>query len=154
MFSLPAVLNRVDRFKDARIGETVNRLSYLGEMVVNRAKDEPPASEGGVSFHDRTGNLRSSIGYMVAYNGKIIKKYAAGKKDGKAAAIELMEALASKSTGGKALLVVVAGMEYAIYVEMKGFSVIAAAIPTRAEEKEVLGSDRILPKTTAEGIEE
>ena len=42
----------------------VNTLMYIGTQCVNRARE----SNG---YKDQTGNLRSSIGYIVAVNGRV-----------------------------------------------------------------------------------
>ena len=47
----------------------VHALSYLGELCVIEARDRPQE----VSWIDRSGNLRSSIGYAIAHNGKILR---------------------------------------------------------------------------------
>lgn len=52
-------------------GTTVEALQYLGEECVNRIRDRIPEN----SWHDRTGNLRSSIGYAIVYNGKLISTW-------------------------------------------------------------------------------
>lgn len=87
----------------------VRALSYLGELCVIEARDRPQE----VSWIDRSGNLRSSIGYAIAHNGKIlrysdftqVKQGNDGVKEGKTFA----EEIARKFTNGY-VLVVVAGM--------------------------------------------
>ena len=54
--------NRVERL-------TIRALSYLGEQCVSRVRDR----EGNKSWYDQSGNLRSSVGYVIAYNGNIIQ---------------------------------------------------------------------------------
>ena len=95
---------------------TIRALSYLGEQCVIKARDR--SSEE--SWFDQTGNLRSSIGYVIAHNGSIIgysdfqqvKNGSEGVQTGKEFATELIK----KYPIGYAL-VVVAGMNYAEYVE-------------------------------------
>lgn len=94
----------------------INALSALGERCVNRVKDRP----GDKSWYDQTGNLRSSIGYVVVQNGQIVtlsefnqvKHGTEGVKTGKALAIEL-----AKRYTHDYVLIVVAGMNYASVVE-------------------------------------
>lgn len=106
---------------------TIRALSYLGELCVIEAKDRPQES----SWFDQSGNLRSSIGYVIVHNGKIIKysefnqvkQGTDGIKEGK----ELAKELAKQYTSGYAL-VVVAGMNYAELVEaMDSKNVLASA---------------------------
>ncbi len=105
---------------------TIRALSYLGELCVIEAKDRPQES----SWFDQSGNLRSSIGYVIVHNGKIIK-YSGfnqvkqgidGIKEGKELAVEL----AKQYTSGYALIVV-AGMNYAELVEAMDNKVVLAS---------------------------
>ena len=57
-----------NRFLAAIDEEIIDRLCRIGEEVVTLAKLIPP--ERG--FTDRTGNLRSSIGYVVCKDGQPI----------------------------------------------------------------------------------
>ena len=91
---------------------TIRALAYLGEKCVIEAKDRPQEA----SWFDQSGNLRSSVGYVIGVNGKIVqyssfnqvKQGSEGVKEGK----ELAEELAKKYSKGYALIVV-AGMNYA-----------------------------------------
>ena len=44
---------------------TVRALAYLGEQCVKKVRDR----SGKESWYDQTGNLRSSVGYVIAKNG-------------------------------------------------------------------------------------
>ena len=48
---------------------TVRALAYLGEQCVKKVRDR----SGKESWYDQTGNLRSSVGYVIAKNGSIIQ---------------------------------------------------------------------------------
>lgn len=105
---------------------TIRALSYLGEVCVIEAKDRPQES----SWFDQSGNLRSSIGYVIVHNGKTIKysefnqvkQGSDGIKEGK----ELATELAKQYTSGYALIVV-AGMNYAELVEAMDSKVVLAS---------------------------
>ena len=115
----------------ARIDEQLRRidkaiiynLSYVGEQVLNAAR-------GTNSYKDRTGNLRSSIGYVIARDGEIVqmsgfsvvKDGSEGSAEGKDYAAQL----AANFHSGY-VLIVVAGMDYAFYVKKKGYDVIDSA---------------------------
>lgn len=94
----------------------IRALSYLGEQCVKRIRDRA----GKDSWFDQTGNLRSSIGYAVIEEGRkiiesafpVIKQGTQGASEGK----RLIDALATQYSNTYAM-VVVAGMEYAGYVE-------------------------------------
>lgn len=101
----------------------VNTLMNIGEQCVNKARIQG-------SYTDQTGNLRSSIGYVVAVDGKIrgisdfavVKDGEEGGKTGKDYAKELV----AKYPQG-VVLIVVAGRTYAKYVAAKGRDVLASA---------------------------
>ena len=84
---------------------TVRALSYLGELCVIEARNRPQE----ISWYDRSGNLRSSIGYAIIHNGKIleysdftqVRQGNEGVRKGKA----LIEELSKKFANGYALVV-------------------------------------------------
>ncbi len=96
--------------------EILRTLKYLGEQCNTRIRDRS-AEE---SWIDRTGNLRSSIGYAVFEYGrqqmesafKVVGKGTEGEKASRAYIAEL-----AKEFSKCYALVVVAGMSYAEYVE-------------------------------------
>ena len=97
--------------------EEVDRaLSYLGEQCIVRIRDRSAED----SWIDHTGNLRSSIGYAVYDYGKkyIESNFAVVRQGGKGASEgrKMVNELASKYANVYAL-VVVAGMNYAEFVE-------------------------------------
>ena len=104
------------------INETIYKLSYIGEHVVNTAKLSG-------KYENQTNNLRSSIGYIISIDGEIVrqgefnvvKDGENGTKSGEA----LAQALAKTSKG--ITLIVVAGMHYAVYVSAKGLDVLDSA---------------------------
>lgn len=95
---------------------TVRALSKLGEQCVTKIRDRA----GDKSWYDQTGNLRSSVGYVIAHNKNIIqystfnqvKQGSEGVKTGKDLAKEL-----AKRYSNNYVLIVVAGMNYAEFVE-------------------------------------
>ncbi|MCM1439708.1 MAG: hypothetical protein NC131_11005 [Roseburia sp.] len=120
-----ALLAEVDR-------QLIESLTRVGEEAVKLAKMIPP--ERG--FKDRTGNLRSSIGYVVLVDGKPVNVAFAAVKGGHAGVNEgqRLALQAGSKTEGYAL-VVVAGMNYAVHVESKGRDVLTSA--EKFAEKEV-----------------
>lgn len=113
-------INDLDAFfakcKQIIYEEMRNALSKLGEECVKRVR-ERGAEE---SWIDRTGNLRSSIGYAVYESGKaviqsnfyVVKDGSLGQSTGQ----QMIDELASLYANTMAL-VVVAAMEYADEVE-------------------------------------
>lgn len=102
----------------------LNELNYVGLEFVRNARIK-------ADFTDRTGNLRSSIGYIILKNGKIVSENfedadqgtdkATGKAKGLEFAFENNEAFIGYA------LIVVAGMQYAVFVESKGYDVITGS---------------------------
>lgn len=104
-------------------------LQYIGEECVRQAR------ENG-NYIDHTGNLRNSIGYVLLCDGNIIssnfeervqstvvnKANGMGVLEGK----KLADKLAKEFTKGYALIVV-AGMNYAYYVETLNKDVLDSA---------------------------
>lgn len=95
---------------------TIRAFSMLGEKCVTKARDR----SGEESWFDQSGNLRSSIGYVIAYQGEIIHYSAFSQvkqgTDGTKVGKELAEELVKEFTNDY-VLIVVAGMNYAEKVE-------------------------------------
>lgn len=112
-------------------------LSYLGEQCVNRVRDR----SGEESWNDQTGNLRSSIGYIITRDGNIVTKggfkpTAAPKGNGnKGRQVGEQYATSVKPDGSQMALVIVAGMEYAIYVEARDNKDVLASTQLWAQQK-------------------
>lgn len=100
----------------------IERLIYLGEQCVTVARNIPPE----IGFIDRTGNLRSSIGYVVYAHGKeVAASFPGSESEGVNAGKKTAKDVGSGIQGY--VLVVVAGMEYATYVESTGRDVLTSA---------------------------
>ncbi|GAH74567.1 unnamed protein product, partial [marine sediment metagenome] len=96
-------------------------LAMVGENFVNDARNIK-------TYKDQTGNLRSSIGYIIARDGNIIQENIEGKAEGRAQAKEIANEVLRENNKGF-VLIVVAGMEYAAAVESKGYDVITGSVP-------------------------
>ena len=122
--------------------ELVRSFAALGEGAVKKIRNKTKEE----SWTDRTGNLRSSIGYEVFnHNAKVVDydfpkvlEGTDGQEKGKALVDEL-----SKNYKDGVTLLLVAGMEYAEYVERKGYDVLAKtsleaeSLATKAIEKAI-----------------
>lgn len=100
---------------------------FAGESFVREARLKT-ANEGG--FNDITGNLRSSIGYILLNNGKQVMSNFAEANIGtdRATGVSQGELVADEygSNYPKGLILIcVAGMDYAAAVEAKGKDVIS-----------------------------
>jgi hypothetical protein len=103
----------------------IRALLIAGEKCTNEMR-----SYNGRAYKDQTGNLRSSTGYIVIDEGKVIKEstFASIKNgsNGSSKGQALAEQLSAQYTTGM-VLVCVAGMEYAVYVQAKGYNVTDSA---------------------------
>ncbi|SFS30783.1 hypothetical protein [Lutibacter maritimus] len=110
-----------EQFEEQTNNKFLEILQYLGEKFVNEARSND-------TYKDRTGNLRSSIGYIILKDGKIIESNFSGKKVGKNKGAEIANEIKTEYPDGY-VLIGVAGMNYAAAVEAKGFDVITGAAP-------------------------
>lgn len=122
------IVNTTDMRKlKAWVGRKINdivdflifRMQQIGEECVKIAR-EPHAND----YNDITGNLRSSIGYVILYNGKVVfggeSKQISGKHGDGAQGVEQGQKVLKTLQGNYptgVVLIVCAGMSYAAYVE-------------------------------------
>lgn len=111
---------QVNAFQDRLEKATVYMLQYMGEELAKYAKDQH-------NYQDQTGNLTNSIGYAVVKQGKILN-YGGEIQPGEGAAegLKVAEQMAAKLPNSFSLIIV-AGMNYAAYVEARGYNVILPA---------------------------
>lgn len=129
-------MSEIDRYTEQRLRgleqAVIRTLAYCGELCLNVARSTN-------SYKDQTGNLRSSIGYVVAVDGRIVnqsdfetvKKGGDGSKQGAAFAKQLVRRFPKGIC-----LIVVAGMDYAVHVKNRGYDVL---------DSSELTADRIVP---------
>ncbi len=110
-------------------------LKYVGERFINEARHLR-------TYKDRTGNLRSSIGYIIALDGKIIEKSIKASGTARRNAERSFEEVLTRFNKGY-VLIGVAGMEYAASVESKGYDVITGP---------ALGAEQIMKRLVKEII--
>jgi len=115
-----------DDYVQSKVTAAINTVLYnlcdVGEQVVNEAKSTN-------SYKDQTNNLRSSIGYVVVYNGQIfnMQKFSrsgSGAYGDGSEGVQTGTAYATKLAASYPrgiYLIVVAGMKYAIHVSNKGY---------------------------------
>lgn len=113
------IQQNVERMTDA----VIYNLQHIGEACLNTARETK-------SYKDRTGNLRSSLGYVIVVDGKIkyqsnfevIMQGESGAKSG----LQYAKKVARQFPEG-IVLIVVAGMKYAAYVSATGRDVLDSA---------------------------
>lgn len=99
---------------------TLAEFQNIGLRFVQDAKDTQ-------TYNDQTGNLRASIGYIIMYNGsEVDTKFYGDAGEGVAKGRAFARSVAAEITEGWALITV-AGMEYASWVESKGYDVITGS---------------------------
>lgn len=98
------------------------KFKYLGEELVKYAKDNH-------NYTDQTGNLTNSIGYAVVHNNEIVYSIVdSGSGVADDSALQAAKEMAQTIYGNNGYsLIIVAGMNYAAYVEAKGYNVILPA---------------------------
>lgn len=114
------IASQVAAFRERVEKATLFQLQYLGEQLVAYAREQH-------NYTDRTGNLTNSIAYAVVKEGKIVT-YGGENQPGEGADTALKVATEyAASVPNTFSLIVVAGMNYAAYVEAKGYNVILPA---------------------------
>jgi hypothetical protein len=161
MFTRNDIKRRVDAFLKEVENAQIEALEKLGEECVTHARELPPE----IGFHDRTGNLRSSIGYSVYKNGEAVRDYyfksegkekEEGKPDIGGDALKKAKDLADsvgKETKG-ITLVVTAGMNYAAALEANGAWKIKSKRSYDVLASAELLAERKLPKILSDLVED
>ncbi len=101
----------------------IHKMRFIGEQCVIEARTS-------ANFTDRTGNLRSSIGYVIVDDGRVVYKGGfEAVKDGDEGAQQGRKFISQvvAEFPHDIVLVVCAGMEYAAYVAARGFNVTDSA---------------------------
>ena len=110
-----ALMEQLREEARAQAKKAIDTLNFVGLKTVKAIR------EGEISnWKDDTGNLRSSIGYLVLSNGKVVGRNFAlvnnRGEEGLKRAKEFAQELAGQYPRGY-VLIIVAGMDYASYVE-------------------------------------
>lgn len=118
------ITDRLTAEAQAKLRVIADVLCNVGEQCIIEARNNG-------SYMDQTGNLRSSVGYAVLINGQVIQSDHVDKiKDGDEGVSEglmfLQKRIKQASKKG-VCLIVTAGMNYAEYVEAKGYVVLSSA---------------------------
>lgn len=121
----------LNRFADEVLKDWVDQVLQRLTMLCDDAIEQQWIQFRPQGYDDQTGQLRSSTGYIIYYNGKIMKErfelspYGTDKYPGMKAGKEYAFSFLRESTGWG--ITFVAGMEYASYVQGKGFSTLKHA---------------------------
>lgn len=136
---IDAVMGDIERQLDVIKSDVTDALTMWAMEVVNTARSLPQPLLRNESdrrkphqphYIDDTGNLRQSLGFVVYDHGKRVFSGVDGNGEGTRKADELCEEVAGEYPD-KIVCVVVAGMNYAAYVESKGYDVISGSIKAK-----------------------
>ena len=115
--------HQIEVFLDQQIRQTqaaiINALEYVGVTCINEARTNG-------AYRDRTGNLRSSVGYVIVKDGTVVSGSSFEQTKGGQTGQTYIKELAAKFPHGIALIVV-AGMKYASHVEALNLNVLTSA---------------------------
>ena len=124
LFSGDDVERWFDHFQNRAEEKIFKLLSAGGEKFVEIARKKG-------TYHDQTGNLRSSIGYIIAIDGEVVSENfeesekGTDKQTGKTKGRRLAEEISLSYPNGY-IIVGVAGMDYAVAVEARGCDVVTS----------------------------
>lgn len=129
MIEMVTPMDEIDRMIEEEIRKSerdiIKKLSYIGESAISEAR------ENG-DYMDQTGNLRSSVGYVILNNGKTVleniqrSERGTDRSTGVQVAKNFIQEISEKYKNGF-VLIVVAGMNYAVYVEALGRNVLSSS---------------------------
>ena len=121
----------IDAFESRVISQFIWAYVYMGEEFVNKARVIN-------TYTNRTGNLRSSIGYAVIVDGNIFQQDIEAVGDILHETQQLIEELRTRWDG--IVLIGFAGKSYAAAVESYNFDVITGSAPMDSEIQEMMES--------------
>lgn len=129
MIEMATPMDEIDRMIEEEIRKSemdiIKKLSYIGESAISEAR------ENG-DYMDQTGNLRSSVGYVILNNGKTVLENiqrsdrGTDRSTGVQVAKNFIQEISEKYKNDF-VLIVVAGMNYAVYVEALGRNVLSSS---------------------------
>lgn len=100
--------------------------SVVKDQLIDAAEQFVADARSVNTYKDRTSNLRGSIGYVLLKDGNDVFGNFEGAQIGQQKARQLTSQIKSEHPKGY-VLIVVAGMDYALYVESKGYDVITGS---------------------------
>lgn len=115
------LLKRMRSSADSAEESVLSALDNAGQRLVEIARNTK-------TYKDNTGNLTASIGYGVYHKGERYSVGGFGYGEGGQKGLKKLESVAADYSSRPLLLIVVAGMDYAIYVERSGYVVLDAAM--------------------------
>ena len=108
-------------------GNLIMIMAYVGEEFLQNVRNGLQIDQGAFpkgDYQDQTANLRSSTGYFILEDGRIIQGNTSGTSEGQEAARGIVSSVSKMKQGLQ--LIGVAGMEYASRLEAMGYNVISS----------------------------
>ena len=129
--NIPSVIKQLDNYKNQLDEEVIASLVSAGNTIVSMAKDTH-------TYKNRSGNLESSTGFGVVVRGQLVEYggFDSGLIGGNVG-IEKLKTIIDEAKGEYSIIVV-AGMEYATYVERSGYVLDNARYDGESVLKELL----------------
>lgn len=110
--------------KEARDDLNIDTGAFPAIRKPLKRRGKETQSRGPGEYLDDSTSLRSSIWFFVLKNGMVVMSYGEGNSEGASAAQSLLGQVPKLAIGYQ--LIGVAGMDYASYLESKGFNVITS----------------------------
>jgi len=111
----------INQANEELVAEVENKvimaMQYAGEDFVAACREQPQGHELGF-YNDRTANLRNSEGYLIYKYGELVHESSTRFP------AENRTTVADLIDKGAIMLIGIAGMDYASWVESKGYNVI------------------------------
>lgn len=115
--NIPSIIKQLDNYKSRIDEEMVASLVSAGNTIVNMAKDTH-------TYKNRSGNLEASTGFGVVVRGQLVE-YGGFDSSfiGGNVGVEKLKSIIDEAKEEYSIIIV-AGMEYATYVERSGYVVL------------------------------
>lgn len=124
--NLNAINKEIERATKKMQKDIIRVLRFVGEKAVNEARMNK-------TYQDRTANLRNSTGYVIVFNNQVVHQdfsvSASGTERSTDDGVQIGREFALQLANNypDIALIVVAGMNYAAYVESRGYNVLTSA---------------------------
>lgn len=124
--NINAINKEIERATKKMQKDIIRVLRFVGEKAVNEARMNK-------TYQDRTANLRNSTGYVIVFNNQVVHEdfslTASGNEPSSEDGVQIGREFALQLANNypDIALIVVAGMNYAAYVESRGYNVLTSA---------------------------
>lgn len=115
----------------AEIAHDLDAISNsLLESFKRAAKEAVENAKSLLTYEDQTGDLRSSIGYVIFHDGEEVANYfgATATTEGLTQGLAAARSQTDIYNRPGIVIIIVAGMDYASYVESTGYDVLSGSL--------------------------